>query len=128
STGNAPHEKANQKSPCMRPPKSSKLYANTNKTPSGMKSSRPTPTLGKPARPTATASTSAAAPAVFKTQPGIDVRRGRPLSSSKACAAIPTARKKAMSVVVSRNTLTFGASAAPITTYERCQAVYGGGG
>ena len=47
---------------------------------------------------------------------GICVDRGRPLSSSSACAPIPTARKKAASAAPSRPGYQVGASAAPITT------------
>ena len=54
------------------------------------------------------------------------VASGRPRNSSRAWAATPTARKNAMSVAMSVVQLTCGAIIAPSTTYERCQAVYGG--
>ena len=56
----------------------------------------------------------------------IPVPSGLPFSSSSACAPIPTARKNATSVPASRHTTSGGITAAPITTYDRCQRVYGG--
>ncbi len=67
-----------------------------------------TPRASAPARPAAITATS--------TGDGIRVRSGRPLSSSSACAASPTARKNASTVAISRLTCTCGASAAPMTT------------
>jgi hypothetical protein len=54
------------------------------------------------------------------------VPSGLPFSSSSACAPMPTARKNAISVPASRHTTRGGMTAAPITTYDRCQSVYGG--
>ena len=51
---------------------------------------------------------------------------GRPCSSSSAWAATPTAKKNASSVATRRAPSVRGASVAPMTTYERCHAVYGG--
>ncbi len=53
---------------------------------------------------------------VTSTPSGIRVRSGLPLSSSRAWAATPIARKKAASVSSSHRTFTSGASDAPITT------------
>jgi hypothetical protein len=49
--------------------------------------------------------------------------RGRPLSSSSACALIPTARKKATSVEMNRSVWIWLAAAAPNATLARCHAV-----
>ena len=51
------------------------------------------------------------------------VLRGRPLSSSSACALIPTARKKATSVEMNRSVWIWLAAAAPNATLARCHAV-----
>ena len=60
------------------------------------------------------------------TPSGIRVRSGRPLSSSSAWAARPIARKNASRVSTSHPTSRTGATHAPMTTYDRCHAVYGG--
>ena len=57
---------------------------------------------------------------------GMPVRSGRPRSSSSAWAPIPTASAKAATAAPSRPQATIGARHPPMTTYERCQAVYGG--
>jgi len=56
------------------------------------------------------------AAAAFSTEPGSSVPSGRPLSSSRACAEMPTARKKARRVAMRRIASSFGARLAPITT------------
>ena len=56
----------------------------------------------------------------------IAVRRGWPWTSSSACAPTPTAQKNASTVAMRRMASVWGASDAPMTTYARCQAVYGG--
>ena len=66
------------------------------------------PRATAPASPTAATDTRAA--------PGIRVRSGRPLSSSSAWAASPTAKKNASRVAIRRVVLTTGARQAPITT------------
>src|SRR5260370_23821856 len=55
------------------------------------------------------------------------VPSGRPCSSSRACAPMPTARKNATSVPPSRHSTRGGITAAPNATYDRCHSVYGGG-
>ena len=56
---------------------------------------------------------------------GMPVRSGRPFSSSSACAPIPTASPNATTAAPRRPHATTGARQPPITTYERCHAVYG---
>src|SRR4051794_18228363 len=77
--------------------------------------------------PIAQAAASAATATPTSTADGMRVRNGRPFSSSRACAAIPSARKNASSAQSSRSRWNCGASAAPTATYERCHSVYGGG-
>ena len=74
------------------------------------------PTRDRPAMPSAIAPAAPAALTAISTGPGIRVRSGRPRSSSRAWAAIPTARKKASRVASRRLRPTWGASAAPMTT------------
>src|SRR5207248_2345925 len=76
--------------------------------------------------PIAHAPASDATAIATSTADGIRVRSGRPFSSSSACAAIPSARKNAISAQSSRSRWKCGASAAPTATYERCHSVYGG--
>ena len=51
------------------------------------------------------------------------VPSGRPLSSSSVWAPIPTARKKATSVMMKRSVWISAAAAAPKPTLDRCHAV-----
>ncbi len=74
------------------------------------------PTTITPATPRASAPARPATATATRTADGIRVRSGRPLSSSSACAASPTARKKASTVAISLLSWTCGASAAPMTT------------
>ena len=74
------------------------------------------PTRATPNTPRASAPARPAAITATRTGDGIRVRSGRPLSSSSACAASPTARKNASTVAISRLACTCGASAAPMTT------------
>ena len=60
-----------------------------------------------------------------RTELGMDVSSGRLRSSSSACAPTPTARPKATTAAPSRPQATSGARQPPMTTKERCQAVYG---
>ena len=69
-----------------------------------------------PSMPSATAPASPIAASAHKTASGMRVPSGRPCSSSSACAAMPIARKNAISVSTSQRTFTTGASDAPITT------------
>ena len=74
--------------------------------------------------PIAPASETTASPISARSESS--VFRGRPLSSSRACALIPTARKKAASVATKRSVWICVAAAAPKPTLARFQAVYGG--
>ena len=95
-------------------------------TPTATKATSHHDTITAPARPRATAPTSPPAAIHLSAVSGIDVASGRPASSSRACAVRPTARKNASAVAPSRPPSNVGATAAPMATYDRCQAVYGG--
>ncbi len=75
--------------------------------------------------PIAHATPTETAASATSTAPGMLVRSGRPLSSSSACAPIPTASPNAATAAPRRPQATTGARQPPTTTYERCQAVYG---
>ena len=81
-----------------------------------MKPSSPNPTRVMPMAPSATAPPSPTAAAALKSHVGSAVPSGRPRSSSSACAAMPTARKKASNVAMSVVQFTRGAIMAPSTT------------
>ena len=69
-----------------------------------------------PTTPIAIAPAIETAASATSTPCGIRVARGLPLSSSSACAPIPTARKNAASVGKKRSQANAGVSAAPIAT------------
>src|SRR5918995_5178177 len=125
-TGNAPQASANHRSECTTPPNSSMLYATTRNAPATMNAHSHGETSNTPCTPNAIAPPRPTTAMAIRTPPGMRVRSGRPLSSSRAWAARPIAKKKAASVSRSHPTWRWGASAAPIATYERCHTVYGG--
>src|SRR5450759_4119226 len=84
------------------------------------------PSMVAAMRPSETATASAAVPSETSTGDGICVRRGRPFSSSNACAPTPTASPNATSAPATIRGSGAGESAAPRSTYETCHAVYGG--
>ena len=67
-------------------------------------------------RPITTAMAMDTAAVITRTTLLMPVLSGRPLSSSRACAPMPTARKNASSVAPSRQSTGCGTSAAPIAT------------
>ena len=69
-----------------------------------------------PTTPIATAPAIETTASATSTRPGSACRSGRPLSSSSACAPIPTARKNAASVGEEPSQANAGVSAAPIAT------------
>ena len=81
-----------------------------------MNGSSAQPILAMPATPSATAPARPMTVTAIRAGELIRVRSGRPLSSSSACAARPTARKNAISVAISADRLTCGARQAPMTT------------
>ena len=115
STGNAPQAAAKPKSVCIAPPNSSALYAMTRTGPATMNGIRVQPTQYTPTTPRASAPARPTTTTATRADDGIRVRSGRPRSSSRACAASPTARKNASTVAIRRLVCTRGASAAPIT-------------
>ncbi|HEX4012067.1 MAG TPA: hypothetical protein VHX62_18745 [Solirubrobacteraceae bacterium] len=69
-----------------------------------------------PATPIATAAVSDVAASAISVRSLSRVRSGRPLSSSSAWAATPTASRNAARVATSRPACSVGAAAAPIAT------------
>src|ERR1035437_10726711 len=96
-------------------------------TPTAMKMARYGLTRKSPTTPRATAPPNPTHEAVTSSHVGIDVARGRPCSSSRACAPTPTAKKNASTVKARRTAFTGPTRHEPITTKERCKSVYGGG-
>ena len=81
-----------------------------------MNGTRPGPTTVTPAIPITTAPARPTPAAVHSAHAGSSVWSGRPRSSSRAWAEMPTARKKASSVAPNRKKLSRGARLAPIRT------------
>ena len=115
-----------QASEWKRPPKSSRLYATTTNAPKTTNGSSSSVQATAAATPIAVAAPIETQASAISTPSGIAVRSGRPLSSSSAWAPTPSARANAVSPQSNRLSDSSGARAAPITTYERCQSVYGG--
>ena len=126
SAGNAPHARANQTSEWNAPPNSSRLYATTRNPPTPMNAHSHGEITTVPWIPNPIAPPRPTTAIVHSTPSGMRVRSGRPLSSSSAWAARPIARKNATSVSTNHPRSTTGARQAPMTTYDRCHAVYGG--
>ena len=116
SAGSAPHSTANHRSEWNAPPNSSRLYAITPNVPAATNASSHHDTSTAPTTPMATAPTSPTTAMAPSTRWGILVWRGRPASSSSACAVSPTARKNASTVAPSRPPSKFVATHAPIAT------------
>ena len=91
-----------------------------------MKMRSPQPQAIAAPTPIATAPASVTTASVTSAEEGMRVRSGRPCNSSRACAAIPIARKNAAIPHSIRSVWKRGASAAPTATYDRCHSVYGG--
>ena len=95
---------------------SSRLYATTMKPPPTTKAAIHGLMVNVPTIPIAIAPAIETTASTTSTRSGIRVFSGRPLSSSSACAPIPTARKNAASVHSRRSHANAGVSAAPIAT------------
>src|SRR5439155_3693996 len=93
STGNAPQVAANHRSEWSAPPKSSRLYATTTKAPNATNATSHQVVFAATAMPIPHAAAIDAIASASSTAPGMPVRRGRPFSSSRACAPTPIARK-----------------------------------